>query len=78
MDENQIGENYIDFSNVRYETTLEDYHNKCFVVGGISDEGHVIRAVFEDVDEIQNQQLVEGGGSGVYGHVILDESIEEC
>jgi len=77
IDENQIGGNYIDFSNVRYETTLEDYHNKCFVVGGISDEGHVIRAVFEDVDEIQNQQIVEGGGSGVYGHVILDESIED-
>ena len=77
IDENQTGENYIDFANVKYETTLEDYHNKVFVVGGISDEGHVIRAVFEDVDEIQNQQQVEGGGSGVYGHVILDESIED-
>lgn len=77
IDENQTGGNYIDFSNVRYETTLEDYHNKCFVVGGISDEGHIVRAVFEDVDEIQNQQIVEGGGSGVYGHVILDESIED-
>ncbi len=77
IDESQVGGDYLDFSNVRYETTLEDYHNKCFVVGGISDEGHVIRAVFEDVDEIQNQQQVEGGGSGVYGHVILDESIED-
>ena len=53
IDENQTGGNYIDFSNVRYETTLEDYHNKCFEVGGISDEGHIVRAVFEDVDEIQ-------------------------
>lgn len=66
---------FSDFRDLNYQENLDEYVNKVFVVGGTNDYGYVIFVSQEDETESTNRQAIEAG-SGVYGMVYEDSSIE--
>ena len=64
-----------DFNNIEVTRSIENYHNKVFVVGGVADTGDRIVVAEQDNSEIASVQAIEGG-SGVYGTIEENSAIE--
>jgi hypothetical protein len=66
---------FLDYANLEAEETLENYRNNQFLNGGYADLGNLISLSLNDPTEILARQAIEAG-SGVYGNVFEDESLQ--
>jgi hypothetical protein len=71
---NETSGSFTDYHDLSFQSSLDNYSNKVFVIGGVS-SGIQIVAVRENTTEITNRQILEGG-SGVYGIVVQDSNLK--
>jgi hypothetical protein len=71
------GEAFRDFFNLQLTETCENYANKVFLTGGTDGSGNPIIISTQNDTEMNDQQALDGG-TGVFGQVIKDASIEEA
>lgn len=70
------GGTFDDFRQVIVNETIDNYNNKCFVLGGNDDHGDQIFVIQGTLTQQNSQQLI-AGGSGVYGYVHRDSVLTE-
>lgn len=60
-------------NSFQLEKTGENYINKCFVIGGVDDDGYTVKGSYDATLAISAKQNSDGYGTGHYGKVLINE-----